>query len=149
DSYWGALPEVEGAKVIFRAEPFVMAQTVLRGEADLAFPIAPQFGTHDARTKEFSLSSTFFLRIPTDKPPFTDKRVREALRLAIDKATLVKSLLGQTATPTESVVASTVNAYLPERAATPYDPAKARELLAAAKADGVPVGASIDYIGMI
>jgi peptide/nickel transport system substrate-binding protein len=148
-TYWGKMPEVEGVKVLFRTEPLVRAQMVLTGEADLTYPVPEQLATNDDRTHEFSLSSVFYLRLPTNKPQFTDKRVREAVGLAIDKASLVKALLGRTAVPTESIVASTVNAYMPDRKPTPYDPAKAKQLLAAAKADGVPVGASIDFIAMV
>jgi peptide/nickel transport system substrate-binding protein len=149
DTYWGKMPEVDDAKVVFRAEPLVRAQMVMTGEADLSFPVAEQFVTNDDRTKEFSLSSAFYLRVPTNKPPFTDKRVREALRLSIDKVSMVKALLGRTAVPTENIVASTVNAYVGDLKPTPYDPAKAKQLLAAAKADGVPVDASIDFIAMV
>jgi peptide/nickel transport system substrate-binding protein len=49
---------------------------------------------------------------------------------------------------TDNAVASSINAYMQDYHAPGYDPDKARELLAAAKQDGVPVDKKIDLVAM-
>ncbi len=148
DSYWGTPPAVEGVTVLFRPEPSVRAQMVQTGEADIAYTVPPQFATTDDRTKEFALNAIFFLRLSTTIPPLNDIRVREAVRAALDKQNGVKALMDRIAVPTDNDVAESVNAYLPGYKEDGYNPDKAKQLLAAAKADGVPVDAKIDFIAM-
>ena len=148
DDYWGQQPAVAGVSIKFRKEPSVRAQMVQTGEADIGYPIPPQFATEDDSTKEFPLSSVFFIRVQNTVPPLDDIRVREAIRYALDKKTAVEVLLGRTAIPTDNAVARTINAFVPDYAWPGYDPEKAKALLAEAKADGVPVGAQIKFVAM-
>jgi peptide/nickel transport system substrate-binding protein len=141
-------PAVEKVTVKFRKEPSVRAQMVQTGEADIAYPIPPQFATTDDRTKEVPSSAVFLLRLSNTIAPLNDIRVREAVRAAIDKKTSVEVLLGRTGMVTDNAVASSINAYMQDYHAPGYDPDKARELLAAAKQDGVPVDKKIDLVAM-
>jgi peptide/nickel transport system substrate-binding protein len=149
DGYWGPKPEVESAKVVYRREPSVLANMVVTGEADLGLPILEQYATSNDRTRRYPQNSTFYLRLSAQTPPFTDLRVRQAVGLAIDRKTIVEALMKRTATPSEQVVAHTVNAYMPNYSGPGYDPARAKQLLAEAKAAGVPVDAHINFVGMI
>ena len=70
--------------------------------------------------------------------PFKDKRVRQAVAQAINIDLIVHKVLRGQATPTGSVLSPLVDGHLPELdRRLPYDPAKARALLAAA---GYPNG---------
>ena len=70
--------------------------------------------------------------------PFKDKRVRQAVAQAINIDLIVQKVLRGQATPTGSVISPLVDGYLPELdRRLPYDPAKARALLAEA---GYPNG---------
>jgi peptide/nickel transport system substrate-binding protein len=147
DDYWGTAPAAEKVTVLFRPEPSVRAQMVQTGEADMAYPVPPQFATSDDRTKEFPVSAMFFVRLSTTIPPLDDIRVRQAIRASFDKANGVKVLLDRIAEPSDNVVAANVNAYIPGYAdPVGFDLDKAKELIAAAKADGVPVDTKIDFI---
>ena len=62
----------------------------------------------------------------------TDVRVRQALNYAVDRQTIIDALLGGTATPLGQPFVPGGFGYNPDNEAYPYDPDKARELLAAA-----------------
>lgn len=71
-------------------------------------------------------------------PALKDVRVRQAINLAIDRKTLLNQLQRDRGTATAQVFGKSSGAYVDELDATyPYDPAKARQLLAdAGYADG-------------
>ena len=61
-----------------------------------------------------------------------DARVRQALNYAVDRQTIIDALLGGTATPLGQPFVPGGFGYNPNNEAYPYDPDKARELLAEA-----------------
>ena len=73
-------------------------------------------------------------------PPFDKKLVREAANYAIDKQALIQKLMGGRAIQCGTVIAPLTFAFDPEVPPYPYDPKKARELLAQA---GYPNGVDI------
>ena len=148
DDYWDTLPEPTQVTGKFRTDPTVRAQMVQTGEADIGYPIPPQLATKDGSTKAFPSSAVFLLRLSRDIAPLNDIRVREAIRYALDKETAVEVLLGATADPTDNAVARNINAFMPDYVGPRYDPDKAEELIAEAKADGVPVDTEIDFVAM-
>jgi peptide/nickel transport system substrate-binding protein len=73
--------------------------------------------------------------------PFQDKRVREAVAHAIDFKAVLRPLMGELMLPAGMMVAPGVNGYSPDLdRPTPYDPDRARALLAEA---GYPDGFSV------
>lgn len=74
--------------------------------------------------------------------PFADARVRQAVRYAIDQDGIIKNLLGGLGRKVQTIIPLGLVGSNP---ATPYkyDPAKAKELLAAA---GKPDGFSVDFL---
>ena len=148
DKYWGTKPPVEGVRYIWRDESSVRAAMVKLGEADIALGIAQQ----DAVDPELDFSAlnseTLSLRIDATLPPLNDKRVRQAMNYALDRASMIGTVLPKSTLPATQIVVPGIpghNFELDKRV-TPYDPAKARQLLAAAKADGVPVDTEIVLI---
>ena len=70
----------------------------------------------------------------------TDVRVRQALNYAVDRQTIIDALLGGTATPLGQPFVPGGFGYNPNNEAYPYDPDRARELLAeAGYADGLHI----------
>lgn len=77
-----------------------------------------------------------YFHMNNQKPPFNDVRVRQAIDYAIDKNAYIQVVKNGLATPAHSVIAPAVQ-YYKENELTPYDPEKAKELLAEA---GYPDG---------
>jgi peptide/nickel transport system substrate-binding protein len=145
--FWGTPGEFTGVRVVFRNEDSVRADMVATGEADIALPVLPQDLTSDSNARMFPIESTVFYRLPLQSAPFNDRRVREAMQYALNKKLIVSALLQQTGQPIDQIVTDAVNGYDPHYKAPPYDPAKARQLLAQAKAAGVPVDRTIRLVG--
>jgi peptide/nickel transport system substrate-binding protein len=142
--YWGTKPEATEVTYIFRQEDSVRADTVKAGEADIAVPISSQYATTDDRTKPYAQNRVFFLRAKTDKAPLNDIRVRQAIAYAVDKDTIAKQLMDKIGKPFDQLVNHSVNGYIPDYVGPKYDVAKAKSLLAAAKADGVDTSIKIN-----
>ncbi len=84
----------------------------------------------------FNYLATYFIRFNVTQKPFDDPRVRQALALAIDKERIVKKITRAGEQPASHLVPDGTANYLPVEGLG-YDPARARQLLAAA---GYPDG---------
>ena len=73
----------------------------------------------------------------TTKEKFKDVRVRQAINYALDKQTFVDTIIEGRGTVANSYINSMIPGWTDEVEAYPYDPAKAKELLAEA---GYPNG---------
>ena len=134
--------------VRFLQEDQVRVAAVQAGEVDLAAFITPeqcQLLDDDADASCVSAPSveTIFIRMDTNSPLLSDRRVRLAFQLAIDKEAIVDTILGGAATVASQIVNSSATGHDPSLEPYPYDPDQARELLAAASADGVPTDMEI------
>lgn len=72
--------------------------------------------------------------MPCDTPPFTDVRVRQAFNYAVDKNAIDKALYQGLAAPMTSPLPASEWSFDSSLKGYPYDPAKAKSLLAAAGA---------------
>ena len=79
---------------------------------------------------------TYYYLVNTDRPPVDNVLVRRALSYALDRDTLTRTVLQETAIPAYSITPPDTLGYNPPKLFD-YDPAKARELLAEA---GYPNG---------
>lgn len=146
DGYWGSKPQAAAVKYIFRSEGQVRAATAKTGEAGIAIPLAEQDATKDDRTRSYSQSRVFFLRLDTDQAPLNDLRVRQAIGYAIDKDKIVGALMGKTGKPTDQMVTKSVNGYVPDYKGPAYDAGKAKSLIGEAQSAGVDTGKQIELI---
>jgi oligopeptide transport system substrate-binding protein len=78
--------------------------------------------------------------------PFKDKRVREAVSLALDRPAMMKGLWGGTALPLNGQVTPGVAGYNPGLPELKYDPERAKQLLADA---GYPGGKGLPPIEIV
>jgi len=151
DAYWGPQPEVARVVMRFVTEDTTRVAQLRTGEADMAmmvpYPLVPQVQADPALKTEILTPGgmTAFLALKTDNPrtPWADRRVREAIALAIDQHAIVEGmLLGY---PEHyPLLAPGDLGYDPALEPYPYDPQRARELLEAAGAVGLEL--EIPYI---
>lgn len=134
--YWGSPPGVR--RLLFKDIPEMAARVtaLITGEIDLTYGLPPdQLGALGSN-KDIRLAGTpsyryYFVWMNVKREPFTDKRVRQAMVHALDIDTMAKNLMKGIARRMTAPIPATVFGYAPQRA-YPYDPAKAKQLLAAA-----------------
>jgi peptide/nickel transport system substrate-binding protein len=102
-----------------------------RGEVDVITNIPPD-QMKDVRTLTVPGTRTVTFWVNATQPPLSDKRVRQALHYAMDVPSIVKSLYAGQGKPFSGGLADTDFGYNPALKAYPYDPARARKLLAEA-----------------
>jgi peptide/nickel transport system substrate-binding protein len=145
--YWGGAPRIK--RVVFRPIPDVSARmAALRvGEVDLATGIDSEFVQviqRDANLKILTRSGgpLIYIGLNTLKGPFADRRVRQAANYAVDMDGLIKTVLSGRATPAAGLFTAATPGFEPRLSRYPYDPQKAKQLLAEA---GFPGGFEVDW----
>ena len=149
DGYWGEKPAVEKAVYVWRTESVVRAAMVKTGEADIAPNLAVQDANDPDMDSSYFNSETSRLRIDTKRAPLSDRRVRQALNYAIDRDAIRGSILSKDVVPATQLVVPSINGHNPDLKVWPYDPEKAKKLLAEARKDGVPVDKEILMVGRV
>ena len=144
--YWGPAPKLAG--LVFRpiTEETSRVSEMLSGGTDLTIEVPPDNVPQFKADKRFTYYEQqgphlWYLLLNTKQKPFDDKRVRQAVNYAINKDGMVTDLLKNTATVAASVTPPAFAwAYDKALAPYPYDPARAKALLAeAGYKDGLDV----------
>ncbi|MBA3416186.1 MAG: hypothetical protein H0U10_13270 [Chloroflexia bacterium] len=133
---------IRDAEFVARGESAVRAAMVSAGEAQIARFLAPEDCASTPVCEKSSSVETVFLRLDTMHTVMGDPRVREAIALAVDKQALAEQLFGATDVASQLVGPSAAG-YDPAVQPAPYDPERARQLVAEAQADGVPVAEAV------
>lgn len=143
-SWTGSQPWADSVKYLTIPEEQARVAALERGEVDIAVKLP----THDVQriranpnidVQIFPSIYTISFEVNVLKKPFSDKRVRQAMMYAIDRKAITQGLLQGFAAP----VVSPVGPGIPSRRTFepwPYDPKKAKALLAEA---GHPNGFSM------
>ena len=136
-AYWGAAPKLAAVTIRFMSDPSAATAAVMAGDID-AFPMFPAPEALDAIRRDPKMGvhvgtteGKTVLALNNTRKPFDDVRVRRALAHAIDRAALVEAL-GGFGRPIGSHFIPGDPGYVDLTGAYPYDPAKARALLAEA-----------------
>lgn len=134
DSYWGGAPTIQ--RVTFRPIPEAAARlaALTTGEADLVTSVSPDRYTDIEQGKDTKLvtrqGTTLYLGMQQLRPPFNDKRVRQAMNYAVDVDAIIKGLMKDQVTRLPSAFRREVPGYDSQMKPYAYDPAKAKQLLA-------------------
>jgi peptide/nickel transport system substrate-binding protein len=139
--HWDGPPAM--ARLVFQAIPDGRQRLIaLEGGAiDLAYSILPEelqfVELHpDLRLHTTPANNVAYLAMNTTHAPFDDVRVRRAANYAVDKEPIVKLIYQGQAIAADGPLPPTQWGYAPLDVPYRHDPARARELLAAAAADG-------------
>lgn len=147
-NYWGPKPAIE--RVIFKAAPEASARVAMlqAGQADIIVNVPVEQAKIIEASEKLRLATVASLRrIPImidgrKGPPLSDKRVRQAMNYAVDKETIVKTILGGYAVVAPATISPLIEGYNPNVKPYPYDPDKAKALL---KEAGWGDGFAVDF----
>lgn len=138
DKYWAGRPLID--RLIFKpiAETSTRIAALLTGETDLIVNVPPEMVAQIEQNKDLRVVECYggrdmFVGITNTNPPLDDVRVRKALNYAIDKEGVIAQVLGGHASMHGKLFAPQIfgdDPSLPQP--YPYDPAKAKALLAEA-----------------
>lgn len=143
EAYWDGTAASDA--VVFR--PITDANTrvaeMLSGGIDVMVEVPPvslgQFDTPAFNVVEQAGPHVWFLILNAKEGPFTDVRVRQAANYAINKEAIVGDVLEGTASIASGPVAPAFAWAYAGLDPYPYDPERARELLAEAGAEGAAI----------
>ncbi len=149
DAFWkSGLPKVDS--ITFRAVPengtrFAMLQA---GEAQFIYPLPAELakaaqGNPNIQVITAPSIIARYVAMNNLKKPFDDIRVRQALNYAVDKVALARVVFSGYAEPLDSPIPPDLGFYS-KQGPWPYDPAKAKALLAEA---GYPNGFETELWG--
>src|SRR5215216_4819532 len=138
--YWGGAPKVEQFIIKIVPEGSTRLQQVETGELDIAWALTPEDVERarenpDLVVVEDAGLNTNAVQLDVMKEPFTSKEVRQALNYAVNKDELSEGLYNGNMVPAGGVLPPVDWAFNPDLKSYPYDPDKAKELLATAGYD--------------
>lgn len=145
-AYHGTPPLMDSLEARIIPEPSTAVAEFQDGNVDILN--VPDFETPDWESNEelrpllqgAPSLQLVYVAINTTHGPLADARVRQALNYAVDRGTILARLMGGRGTLAAGVVPPSLEGADPTRRPYPYDPARARQLLAAA---GHPDGISV------
>lgn len=148
--YWGEGPYLD--RLILRVIPDATARylALKAGEVDVIdFPSAEDLELMAADPNIELIQqaglNVGYIAMNVDKEPFGDVRIRQAMNYAINREEIIEGVYGSAGQVAKNPIPPTIWSYNDDIEPYPYDPAKARELLAAA---GYPDGFSTDLWAM-
>jgi len=146
-NYWGTPARFDAVTFRYFSDPNAMNTAMLSGDLDIISNLAaPQALSQFSDTSKYQIvegttNGEIVLGFNNARAPFTDVRVRQAICYAIDRKSLMDSVWAGQGTLIGSMVPPTDPWYEDLSQTYPYDPAKAKELLAEA---GVSSGLTIN-----
>jgi peptide/nickel transport system substrate-binding protein len=143
-NYWKAgRPKAECLRITVAQEPVAAISAIRSGEVDLALNVDPSVvstlkGDPNVQLLQTTASNSMTVSMWTDTPPFDDVRVRQAMKLVVDRQAMIDAvLLGYGEVAADNPIPTGWPSSFAKDAPKP-DLAKAKELLAAAgHADGL------------
>ncbi len=152
DSYHGTAPDFENARYVVIPTAAGRLAALQTGEIDLSIVLEPQDlalieGASNLVVGSIESNRNQVLRFNTLRPPFDDQQVRLALNYAVDKEAIAQSVLKGLVEPSKGqIINELYSGFDPSLKAYPYDPEKAKELLAEAGYDeSNPLVFDLDY----
>jgi glutathione transport system substrate-binding protein len=142
DAYWKpGQPKVDGVTIRSVPENGSRVAMLQAGEAQFITPVPSEMMKVLERNPDLTIVDApsivnWYVALNTHKKPFDDVRVRQALNYAVDRNAYCKVVLNGFCDPADSPMPPKLKFYA-KQGVWPYDPAKAKALLAEA---GYPDG---------
>jgi peptide/nickel transport system substrate-binding protein len=145
EDYWGAKPDIK--EVVYRkvGEEAARVAGLVAGQGDVINNVPvdeiPRLERHPkVRVEKVEGLRMYFLAMNVAHKPFDNKLVRQAVNYSIDPVAIIKNIYEGNGFVLNGPVSSNVIGYDPKVRRYPFDPKKARELLAKA---GHPNGVEV------
>jgi len=142
--YYGEAPKNAGLSMRFASEGGARTAALESGQVDLITALPPEAIDRIDQSEDLTVlvadsSFLIFFAIDHGSEPFSDQRVRLAANLAVDRQTIIDTILGGLGSVANSPFGPGVLNRV-DLEPFPYDPEQAKQLLAdAGYADGVPI----------
>jgi peptide/nickel transport system substrate-binding protein len=127
---------------VFRPETEVRASLVQSGEAQFVRWLNESQCNDAPKCESGPGVETVILRLDTPNPALADPRIREAIALSFDKSAIINDIMGGGELAAQIVGPSALG-FNDSLKPFPYDLDRAKQLVAEAAADGVPVDAPL------
>ena len=145
DDYWAGAPKIK--TLIFKPVPSetTRAAALSSGELDVV-PILPPAlvaslgNRRGLRIERVASNKVVYVGFDVKNPLLSDVRIRQAVDLAIDRNALSSRLLRGLGKPSGQVVAPVTFGYAADVEPSPFDPARAKQLVAASGYKGDKIG---------
>lgn len=136
DAYWGEKAGVAEVVLDYIPDQSAASNAATAGDVDVVTEVDPEFreqieGTGNFTVETGDTTDKGTLAFNNQRAPFTDARVREALRMAIDHAALIDAI-GGVGKPLYGPIPPLDPGYEDLSDLVTYDPDKAKDLLAEA-----------------
>ncbi len=138
---FGAAPAIENVVFEMIKHPGTAFQALLSGKVDVLgispdkwdeLDRYPAFRDKKIRALRYPAQAFYYLAYNFKNPLFADRKVRNAMSLLVDKERIIRDVFHNQALPCSGPYASGSSAADPNIKSLPYDPEKAKELLAQA-----------------
>jgi peptide/nickel transport system substrate-binding protein len=141
DDYWGEAPQYEEIRWVAEPDAERRVEAVLTGEADIASGIGVQGRRRIAEdggavVHEWDSGLAIIFMANAQAGALSDRRVRQALNYALDQDEIIAEIKEGGAKPLNGYLTPHHFGYDPETPVYPYDPDRARSLLADAGYEG-------------
>jgi dipeptide transport system substrate-binding protein len=135
--YWDGKAKIDKLIYAITPDPSVRYQKLKAGECHvMPYPnpadIEAMRKDPDLKMLEQEGLNVGYLAFNTEKAPFTDKRVRQALNMAVDKSAIIDVVFQGAGKAAKNPIPPTIWSYSEATKDYPYDPGKAEALLAEA-----------------
>ena len=145
DAYFSGKPPVAGVEFRVIPETAGRVAALVSGEVDIITNVPPDQistleGNDEVEVRSVPLANSHVLRYNTRHPNLRDKRLRQALSLAIDRELLIEALWNGRAELMRGMQFPEYgDLYNPDRPFSPYDPEQARALVEQSDYDGAVI----------
>jgi dipeptide transport system substrate-binding protein len=146
DAYWGGRPKIDNLVFAITTDASVRYAKLKTNECQvMAFPkpadLALMKSDPNINLMQKPGLNVGYIAFNVEKKPFDNKLVRQALNMAVNKKAILETVFQGAGTVAKNPIPPTLWGYNDKIVDYPYDPAKAKALLAQA---GYPNGAEID-----